>query len=177
MIKPPKTKHVIGWTEYIDFPLWDIVGLEAKVDTGARSSAIHVANLEAITHDRVRFEIMTGRKRPFRRKTVESKILKWSRVRSSTGVYTERCFVLAPVKIGPVVKTIEISLVCREKMQFRMLLGRTAIEHDFVVDVSKRKVITSRPKKKKKKKKQAPKKIASAKPISKPKTKAGSSRS
>lgn len=166
-MNPPTTKHVIGWTEYIDFPQWDIVGLEAKVDTGARTSAIHVENIEAITHDRVRFEIMTGRKRPFRRKSVECKILKWSRVRSSTGVYTERCFVQASVKVGPVLKNIEISLVCREKMQFRMLLGRTAIEHDFVVDVSKRKVITSRPKKKK------TKKVATAKPISKPKTKVG----
>lgn len=150
-MKPPTFKHTIGWTEYIDFPQWEIVGLEAKVDTGARTSAIHVENLEAISHDRVSFEIMTGRKRPFRRKSVESRISKWARVRSSTGVYTERCFVRTQVKVGPVVKSIEVSLVCREKMQFRMLLGRTAIEHDFLVDVSKRKVITSRPRRKKKK--------------------------
>lgn len=161
-MKPPPVKHTIGWTEYIDFPQWEIVGLEAKVDTGARTSAIHVENLEAISHDCVRFEIMTGRKRPFRRKAVECRILKWARVRSSTGVYTERCFVRALVKVGPVVKSIEVSLVSREKMQFRMLLGRTAIEHDFVVDVSKRKVITSRPKKKKKG-------ASVAKPITKPK--------
>ncbi|MFT4590421.1 MAG: hypothetical protein ACI9VS_003471 [Candidatus Binatia bacterium] len=159
-MNPHTPKPIIGWTEYIDFPQWEIVGLEAKVDTGARTSAIHVENLEAISHDRVRFEIMTGRKRPFRRKSVESKILKWARVRSSTGVYTERCFVRAQVKIGPIVKNIEVSLVCRGTMQFRMLLGRTAIEHDFLVDVSKRKAITSRPKKK----------AASAlKPITKPK--------
>ena len=154
MIMPAK-KTIIGWTEYIDFPDWEISAVRAKVDTGARTSALHVENLEELDDGRVRFDVITRRKKPWRRRTVESDVLKWARVRSSTGVYRKRCFVLTRIRIGEVEKEIEISLVSREKMLFRMLLGRKALEHDFVVDVSKRTVVSTKPARKKKKEKSA----------------------
>ncbi|MCC5874957.1 MAG: ATP-dependent zinc protease, partial [Candidatus Sumerlaeia bacterium] len=63
--------------------------------------------------------------------------------RSSSGEITERPFVRTRVQIGPVVKVVEVSLVSREKMLFRMLLGRKALEKDFLVDVGRRRVLTS----------------------------------
>lgn len=146
-------KTVIGWVEYISFPDWEIEGVKAKVDTGARTSALHVDNLEELPDGRVRFEVVYSHRAPFRKKEVTAKVVKWSKVRSSTGVYTRRCFVSAKVNIGGVSKRIEVSLVSREKMLFRMLLGRKALEKDFLVDVSKRTAITKRPKRKVKKRK------------------------
>ncbi len=145
-MKTPKT--VIGWTEYIDFPEWDIAAVRAKVDTGARTSALHVENLVELRRGRVRFDVVTGRKNRWRRQTVECAVLKWARVRSSTGVYKKRCFVTARIRVGEFEKEIEVSLVSREKMLFRMLLGRKALEHDFVVDVSHRAVVSKKPKRK-----------------------------
>lgn len=145
----PGRKTIIGWTEYINFPDWEIAAVRAKVDTGARTSALHVENLEELENGRVRFDVITRRKKPWRRRTVECDVLKWARVRSSTGVYRKRCFVLARIRIGEVEKEIEVSLVSREKMLFRMLLGRKALEHDFVVDVTKRTVVSRRPARKK----------------------------
>jgi len=136
---------IIGWTEYIDFPSWAIRGLKAKVDTGARTSALHVDDLEDLGDGTVRFHVITSRVNPEARVEVTAPILKWARVRSSTGIYRKRCFVRARVVIGHVEKEIELSLVSREKMLFRMLLGRKAIEHDFLVDVGKRSVITEKP--------------------------------
>ncbi len=169
MIMPAK-KTIIGWTEYIDFPDWEIPAVRAKVDTGARTSALHVENLEELDDGRVRFDVITRRKKPWRRRTVESDVLKWARVRSSTGVYRKRCFVLTRIRIGEVEKEIEISLVSREKMLFRMLLGRKALEHDFVVDVSKRTVVSTKPARKKKKEKSeaGPNQGAAAKKKKKP---------
>jgi hypothetical protein len=69
---------------------------------------------------------------------VKAPVVKHGRVRSSTGHWTVRYFVKTRIRIGPVEKEIEISLVSREKMMFRMLLGRKALERDFVVDVTKR---------------------------------------
>lgn len=142
-------KDIIGWTEYIDFPDWGIKGMKAKVDTGARTSALHVEDLKELPGGRVRFHVILSRKNQDKRITVTAPILKWAKVRSSTGIYRKRCFVMTRVHIGHVEKEIEVSLVSRERMVFRMLLGRTAIERDFLVDVSKRSVITERPRRRK----------------------------
>jgi hypothetical protein len=145
-------KTVIGWSEYLDFPDWGIKSLQAKVDTGAKTSALHVENLKELDDGkRVSFLVVLSRKHKDRRKRVTADVLKRGRVRSSTGVYRTRIFVRTRIRIGDVEKQIDITLVSRERMIFRMLLGRRALEHDFLVDVSRRKALGSPPKKKKKK--------------------------
>ena len=110
----------------------------AKVDTGARTSALHVEDVEELPRDRLRFKVVTGRKPPFRRRTVMARLVKTARVKSSNGHYSTRYFVRTRIAIGDRRKDIELSLVSREKMVYRMLLGRTALAGDFVVDVSRR---------------------------------------
>ncbi len=135
-------KIVIGWAEFVDFPTWHIDNLLAKVDTGALTSALHVEDLEVVGGNLVQFNVITSRKHAHRAVRVIAPIIKWARVRSSTGHYTERCFVRTNILIGTVEKEIELSLVSREKMQYRMLLGRKALEKDFLVDVSRRRVFS-----------------------------------
>ena len=146
-----KEKHIIGWAEYLDIPDWDIQRIKAKVDTGARTSALHVNNLKELDGGQVQFDVVYSHKPPYETKTVTAKVLKWAKVRSSTGEYRKRCFVEATISLGGVTKKIEITLVCRKKMLFRMLLGRKALEKDFLVDVTKRKALSKRSPRKKKK--------------------------
>ncbi len=131
-------KTVIGWSEYVSFPDWHVVALKAKVDTGARTSALHVEDLIDVGNGEVEFYVVLKLSGLKRRKKVRAKVVKWAKVRSSTGDYKKRCFVKTRIHVGPVEKEVEISLVCREKMVFRMLLGRKALERDFIVDVSRR---------------------------------------
>ena len=126
---------VIGWNEYVELPEWRIRGLHAKMDTGARSSALHVENIRALARGRVSFDVVLHRSKRDRRVSVETRIVRRARVRSSTGHYTRRIFVETAVKIGPIERTVEMSLVDRERMIFRMLLGRTALA-GFLIDVS-----------------------------------------
>ncbi len=128
---------VIGWNEDVDLPDWGVRGLRAKVDTGARSSALHVENVEEIGRNRVRFDVVLHRKRRDRRVHVETRIVRRGRVRSSTGHYTNRIFVATRVRIGPIERVVELSLVDRERMIFRMLLGRTALAGPFLIDVDR----------------------------------------
>lgn len=121
-------KVLIGWNEYVDLPEWGIARLRAKVDTGARSSALHVENVEELSGGRVRFEVVLHRIKRDRRVRVTTRVVRRGRVRSSTGHYETRIFVTAPVRIGPVERDVEVSLVDRERMIFRMLLGRSALE-------------------------------------------------
>ncbi len=143
---------VIGWAEYVDLPEWNITHLRAKMDTGARSSALHVENIQEIGQSRVRFDVRLLRKNANRRVTVEAPISRRGKVRPSSGVSEARVFVIARIRIGSVERDIEVSLVSRERMLFRLLIGRSALSHAFLVDVSHRYTL-GRPKRKKKSKK------------------------
>ena len=142
-----KTKVVVGWNEFVDLPDWGIRRLGAKVDTGAQTSALHVENIEPIGRGRIRFDVVVHREKRDRHFPVTARVVRRSRVRSSNGDYDVRYFVETSIRIGPVEKTIEVSLVDRGKMAHRMLLGRSALRGDFVVDVSRRHLL-DKPKKK-----------------------------
>jgi hypothetical protein len=146
LVEPPSTRAhdplhgrtLIGVAERIDLPEWGVDQLRVKIDTGARTSALHVDAIEELPDDRVRFWVILDRKHAHRRVQVEAPISRRSRVRSSSGRAEERIFVVTRMKLGPVTKEIEVSLASREPMIFRMLLGRSALHHDFVVDPSHR---------------------------------------
>ncbi len=145
----PRLAHVplvVGFAELVDIPEWNIRRLRAKVDTGARTSALHVENVEELPHGRVRFDVRLHRQKVDRRVTVEAKVVRRARVRASSGEAENRIFVRAMLHIGPVVESVEMSLVSRERMRFRMLLGRSALSRHFLVDVS-RSYLLSKPKK------------------------------
>lgn len=143
---------LIGWTEYVDLPEWGIQQLRVKVDTGARTSALHVENIEELPRDRVRFDVVLHRKKRDRRIHVRTRIVRRGRVRSSTGHQSQRLFVETTLQLGPVEKRIELSLVDRQKMIHRMLLGREALQGPFLIDVDKR-MVQSRPPRPRRKKK------------------------
>lgn len=128
----------IGYRELISIPEWGIKRVRAKADTGARTSAIDVANIEHVADDRVRFDFVWHRHHRDRTTTIEAPVSRRTVVKTSTGHRRERVFVRATVRIGPVVKEVEFSLVCRKSMINRILLGRTALEGDFLVDPSGR---------------------------------------
>lgn len=141
---------VIGWTEYVDLPDWNVRRLRAKVDTGARSSALHVENIEDLPGGRVRFDIVLHRKLRDRHIHVTAPVTRRSRVRSSNGQTETRTFVRTTLRLGPVEREVEISLVDRGRMIHRMLLGRSALAGPFLIDVDRRMVQSPTRKKKKK---------------------------
>lgn len=135
----------MGWNEYVDLPDWGISGLRAKMDSGARTSALHVENIHELSGGRVRFDVILDRRKSHRRVHVDARVRRRARVRSSTGHYTTRIFVTTRLRLGPVERDVEISLVDREKMIFRMLLGRSALE-GLLIDVQHRALVSKRPK-------------------------------
>jgi len=132
---------VIGVTEYVDIPAWRILRLRAKIDTGARSSALHVENIRELGSGKVRFDVRLSRSESDRRVTVEARIARRGQVRASSGEQEERIFVAVKVRIGPVEREIELSLVDRGRMIYRMLIGRRALAHAFLIDPSRRYVL------------------------------------
>lgn len=124
----------IGWKESIDLPEWGIRHITAKADTGARRSAIDVKRIIELPNNKVQFDIVLHRKNRDFIQTVVAPIAHQTHVRSSNGQQHERYFVTTSIKIGRITKTIELSLVNRKNMTCRMLLGRKALEGDFLID-------------------------------------------
>jgi hypothetical protein len=139
---------VIGWSELVDLPDWGIRDLRAKVDTGARSSALHVERIQELPRGRVRFDVILHRRHRDRRVHVEARIRRRGRVRSSSGHYTTRIFVVTCLRLGDQDHDIEVSLVDRGDMVHRMLLGRSALASRYLVDVRKRSLMTRRSRRK-----------------------------
>jgi hypothetical protein len=133
---------VAGWRERVDLPEWGIAGVRAKLDTGARTSALHVASLAEDGDGRVTFEVLP-RRRSDRRVRVTAAVVRRARVKSSTGSVTTRHVVRTRLRLGAIEREIELTLVDRGAMIHRMLIGRTGLE-GVVVDPTRRYVITTR---------------------------------
>ena len=134
---PPRT---IGWREWVGFPCLEGVEIKAKIDTGARSSAIHAFNIE--TFERAEtpwasFELHPVQRHRVPTVRVEAPLVDQRAVRSSNGVSEERLVITTPVQLGPDRFPIELTLTNRDEMGFRLLLGRSALRRRYLVDSSK----------------------------------------
>lgn len=134
----------MGWRERVDLPEWHVRSVRAKIDTGARTSAVHVAAFEHLPNARIRFEVVL-REHPERKtRWVEADVLRESIVKPSNGQLQVRPVVRTRLVIGPLELDAEVGLVCRQGMLCRMLVGRRAIEGLALVDPASRYLLTAR---------------------------------
>jgi len=135
-----RENRLVGWKEYLDLPELGIFRLKAKVDTGARTSTLHVDRLEVLDvfpdgSEWVEISLRPDRRRPEHQVTARVKVLRRIRVTDSGGHPEVRPVVETEMVLGPVRKRILLTLADRSGMLFRMILGRKALEGDFRVDV------------------------------------------
>ena len=136
---------VVGCIEHVDLPEWGIRGLRGKIDTGARTSALHVENIRELGDGRVKFDVRLHRKNMDRRVHVVADIARTSRVRPSSGDLAARIVVETTLRLGTVERRIEIGLVDRTHMMFRLLLGRSAFTTGVLIDPGKRYLLGRNP--------------------------------
>jgi hypothetical protein len=138
----------IGWREWLSLPQLGIPHLKAKVDTGARTSALHACYVEPYLEQgirMVRFGI-----HPQQRRTdiiIEcTAVVRDRRKVTDSGGHREKRYVIETLAtLGNVTWTLELTLTNRDSMRFRMLLGRTAMEDRFVVNPSDSYLLGVRP--------------------------------
>ena len=133
----PGAKPTIGWREWVALPDLGVDFIKAKVDTGARTSALHAFDLHEVVRDglvHVRFVIHPVQRKSDPSVEVELPLLTRRRVRDYGGRSELRPVVVTPVEVCGRRWPIEITLTRRDTMGFRMLLGRQAIRGRFVVD-------------------------------------------
>ncbi|MGF1480140.1 MAG: ATP-dependent zinc protease [Cyanophyceae cyanobacterium] len=133
----PKSLAVIGWRETVALPALGIAEIKAKIDTGARSSALHAFNIEPFQHDSqemVRFQVHPQQRNSQQTVTAAAPLLEYRQVKNSGGQAQLRPVIQTIVGLGEQQWTIELTLTNRDAMGFRMLLGRQAVRRRFLVD-------------------------------------------
>ena len=132
-----RPKVTAGWREWVGLPDLEVSYIKAKLDTGARSSALHAFDVEEIERDGeawVRFSVHPWQRSAEDAGTVELPVHDRRHVRSSTGHSQERIVVLMRLRIHDVDVTSEVTLTRRDSMGFRLLVGREALRQGFLVD-------------------------------------------
>lgn len=129
-----RSKPVVGWREWVSLPELGPGRIKVKVDTGARTSALHASEIKYLKNKRIKFKVHPKQDSSKGTYTAITKFLGKRRVKSSTGESTLRPVIQTTLRIGELEFPIELTLVNRDMMGFRMLLGRQALRDQFVVD-------------------------------------------
>jgi len=133
-------KTVIGWREWIALPDLAIPYIKAKVDTGAKTSALHAFYVESFERDGkpwVRFGVHPLQASLGQVIECEAPVKDVRRVTDSGGHAEMRPVIETTMVVQGEMRLIELTLTDRETMMFRMLLGRSALKRRFVVDSGK----------------------------------------
>jgi hypothetical protein len=143
-----------GWREWVALPDLGIGGVKAKVDTGARSSALHAMDAEVVHRaegDWVRFRVHPFQRDETTEVLCEAPLVDRRWVTNSGGGRERRWVIRTTLTMGTESWPVEMTLTDRRDMGFRMLLGRTAIGGRFRIDPSRSYLTRKRPRRGKKK--------------------------
>jgi hypothetical protein len=143
MKKQRITKQTLGRRELVDFPKFQLWGVEAKVDTGAYTSAIHCSNIQVQTGPdgapRLRVQLQDPSHPNFDGTLIEFSEFSLRDIKSSNGEVQERYVIRAVLRIFGEDFDTEFSLSDRSDMKYPVLLGRLLLRHGrFLVDVARR---------------------------------------
>lgn len=127
---------LIGWREWVSLPALSIDRIKAKIDTGAKTSALHAFKVDVYQENgkqKVRFAIHPRQKSTRRVLICYADLHDIRAVTDSGGHTEERCVICTEIILGNRRQLIEITLTSRDDMRFRMLLGRSALQN-FIIN-------------------------------------------
>jgi len=130
----------VGWREWLALPELGVSRIKAKVDTGARTSALHAFNVRPFMEggvQRVEFNVHPRQRNNDTKMTCVADVADQRTVKDSGGHKEDRWVISTLLVIGPHSWPIEITLTNRDNMKFRMLLGRTALKNRALVNSSR----------------------------------------
>ena len=142
-------KLTVGWREWVILPELNVPHIKAKIDTGARTSALHAFSVDAYVKKgvhRVKFLIHPYQNRKDIVKECDARIVDRRMVTDSGGHKEKRYVISTTIVLGEIEWEIEITLTNRDTMKFRMLLGRTAMDGKILVNPGRSFLIGKKPK-------------------------------
>lgn len=135
--RTPRDPLVVGWREWVSLPELGIPRIKAKIDTGARTSALHAYDVRFVRRGGkriVKFRVHPEQKNSRVVVEAEGVWLEERKVRSSSGTETVRPVIRTELQVGDRRWPMELTLTRRDAMGFRLLLGRQALKGRCLVD-------------------------------------------
>ena len=132
-----KKKQILGWREWVSLPSLRIVAIRAKLDTGAKTSALHAWDIsvrEVKGEKWIRFRVLPMQSEGVTPVLCEAPLSDRRWVTSSSGTRELRYIIETTLQIGPKSWPIELSLTNREGLEFPMIIGREAMRNRLIVD-------------------------------------------
>lgn len=138
--RAPRERLVIGWRARVDLPDFGLQEVQAKVDTGARTSSLHASHIRPFEKDGtpwVRFRVYTGKRGKRVLTVAEAPLVDQRKIRSSNGAVEDRYVVATRLATMGLEWEAEVTLARRGSMAFPMLLGRACLKRRFLVDAGR----------------------------------------
>ena len=135
----PKQRKIIGRREWVSFPDLDLLNIEAKIDSGAYTAALHCQEVKQFTKngiDYASFLLMDPQHPHFESKTIEWPVYRIKAVKNSFGQTENRVIIKTKLDFFDNIYEIELSLADRSGMDYPVLLGRKVLKKKFLVDAS-----------------------------------------
>jgi hypothetical protein len=126
---------IIGFREWVSLPGLGIDAIKAKIDTGAKTSSLHAFDINLVKkkgRTYVRFKVHPLQNELNIEVDCEALLVEKRIVTDSGGHKEERYVIETTLFMGPMKKKVEFTLTNRESMKYRMLIGRTALEHFYI---------------------------------------------
>jgi hypothetical protein len=145
-------RHAAGWREWVALPALGVDRIKAKLDTGARSSAVHAWDIAPHAVDGetwVAFTLHPLQRNDRVRKECLARVVDRRYVTNSGGGRERRYVIETLLRIGELEWPIELTITNRDEMGFRMLIGRTAMTGRLIVDPSRSYLIGKRKRRRK----------------------------
>lgn len=129
----------IGWCELVDLPELDLMGMHAKIDSGALTSSLHATRIRTFERDGHRWVRFRSPRSPGHDPVdIEAPLIEKRSVTSSNGARQERYVIATRVRLGPHEWDGQLTLANRTPMAFPVLVGRRALRRGFLVNSGRR---------------------------------------
>lgn len=133
-------KLIIGKEEWCELPSLHLHAVKARIDSGARTSALHAENIQIYSargQKWVKFDINPIQKDRMVTVHCRAPLVDERDVKSSSGHTERRPVIETAIRIGTITQTIQLTLTNRDALGYRMLLGREAMQGRMLIDPEK----------------------------------------
>ncbi len=125
---------VIGWIEDVSLPLLNLGTIKAKMDTGAKSSALHAESIKYLEIDNKKYVSFSFAQEDGQESILQALFVGERSVKSSTGQVTVRPVINTIIKIGSDEFDIEFTLINRSAMRYKIIIGRDALRYKYIIN-------------------------------------------
>jgi len=130
------SKQIVGIYEKVSLPTKGLV-LKAKIDSGAKNSSLHAVNIKRYQQNNKEWVLFETVDKKGGKIALSAPVARIARIKRHNGISQERPVIIVGICIGNILRDVEVNLIDRSILNYPLLIGRTYLDGNFLIDVSK----------------------------------------